>query len=46
MTKTKRNAYMKNVSECPVCDSKNIEIIHKVKKIFVPMADFANLDGI
>lgn len=33
---------MKNVSECPVCDSKNIEIIHKVKKIFVPMADFAN----
>ena len=33
---------MKYVSECPVCDSKNIEIIHKVKKIFVPMADFAN----
>lgn len=33
---------MKNVSECPVCDSKNIEIIHKVKKIFVPMAEFAN----
>lgn len=27
------------VKECPVCDSKHIEIIEKVKKIFVPMAE-------
>ena len=28
-----------DTSECPICDSKNIKIIEKVKKIFVPMAE-------
>jgi hypothetical protein len=27
-----------DMSECPVCDSKNIEIKEKLKEIFVPMA--------
>lgn len=27
------------MSECPICDSKNIEIKEKIKKIFVPMAE-------
>ena len=28
-----------DTSECPICDSKNIEIKEKVKKVFVPMAE-------
>ena len=28
-----------DMSECPICDSKNIEIKEKIKKIFVPMAE-------
>lgn len=28
-------------SECPICDSKNIEIKEEVKKVFVPMAEHA-----
>ena len=28
-----------DTSECPICDSKNIEIKEEVKKVFVPMAE-------
>lgn len=28
-----------DMSECPICDSKNIEIKEEVKKVFVPMAE-------
>ena len=28
-----------DTSECPICDSKNIEIKEKIKKVFVPMAE-------